>query len=98
MKVNCDNCHKNFDSKKIKLKEKKITNEIIQISYKCPKCKFTYIVGYKDKEIIENINRIRELSKQLVEGEQQAALKIHNLKMRNNELNCRYKVLFKGTH
>ena len=37
MKIICDKCNKKFEHTKIKLKETKITDNITQIYYKCPK-------------------------------------------------------------
>lgn len=91
----CDNCNKEFKLTKIKLKEKKVTNEISKIYYKCPKCKHEYIVSYKDKEVRENIEVIKMLSYELINGDRTAVLKIQNLKDRNLELSNRYKALFR---
>ena len=80
MKVICDYCNKEIKPSKIKLKEIKVTNEITKVSYKCPKCKYEYIVAYKDEEIRENIKRIKELAYQLLNGDKTVVLKIQNLK------------------
>lgn len=95
MKIICDYCNNEIKPTKIKLKERKVTNEITKVSYKCPKCKREYIVAYKDEEVRENIKRIKILSYQLVNGDRTAALKIQNLKERNLELSNRYKALFR---
>lgn len=95
MKVICDYCNKGIKPSKIKLKERKVTNEITKVSYKCPKCKHEYIVVYKDEEVRENIKRIKTLSYQLVNGDRTTVLKIQNLKERNLELSNRYKALFR---
>lgn len=96
MKIICDKCNKKFEHTKIKLKETKITDNITQIYYKCPKCKFKYVVGYKDNEIRENIKRIKKLSSEALNGDKEVLKKIRNLKERNMELNYRYMGLFKG--
>lgn len=95
MKLMCDNCDKEFKFSKIKLKEKNITNEISKIYYKCPLCKFEYIVSYKDKEVRENIKAINILYQEAVKGDKTALIKIQNLKERNIELSNRYKALFR---
>lgn len=96
MKIICDKCNKKFEHTKIKLKETKITDNITQIYYKCPKCKFKYVVGYKDNEIRENIKRIKKLSSEALNYDKEVLKKIRNLKGRNMELNYRYMSLFKG--
>lgn len=100
MKIVCDKCKKKFDSSKIKLKEVNVTDEIIEISYKCPKCKEKYIVGYKDKEILENIQKIKELDREATNvtnnNDIVNLLKMRkNLKDRNVELSERYKSFFR---
>lgn len=95
MKLICDNCNKEFKLSRVKLKKKKVSDEIIKIFYRCPKCKCEYIVAYQDEEVRENIKRIKELSYQLVNGDRTAVLKIQNLKERNLELSNRYKALFR---
>lgn len=95
MKLMCDNCNKEFKFTKIKLKEKKVTNEISKIYYKCPKCKYEYIVSYKDKEVRENIKAIKTFSYEAINGDKNVMLKIQNLKDRNLELSNRYKALFR---
>ena len=97
MKIICDKCNKKFEHTKIKLKETKITDNITQIYYKCPKCKFKYVVGYKDNEIRENIKRIKNLKgeflrKQLTVEEYEKGYK--DIIERNNSLNARYKALY----
>ena len=94
MKVICDYCNKEIKPSNIKLKERKVTNEITKVSYKCPICKYEYIVAYKDEEIRENIKRIKELAYQLLNGDKTVVLKIQNLKERNKVLNARYKALY----
>ena len=95
MKLICDNCNKEFKLSRVKLKKKKVTNEIIKIFYRCPKCKCEYIVAYQDEEVRENIKRIKELSYDAVKGDNTAVIKIDNLKKRNLELSNRYKALFR---
>ena len=81
MKIICDKCNKKFEHTKIKLKETKITDNITQIYYKCPKCKFKHVVGYKDNEIRENIKRIKKLSSEALNDDKEVLKKIRNLKL-----------------
>lgn len=95
MKIKCDNCTHEFKLSKVKLKERKVTKEISKMSFKCPKCKYEYIVSYQDKEVKENIKRIKFLTNELKNGDNTAELKIKNLKERNLDLSNRYKALFR---
>lgn len=95
MKIICDNCNKEFKFSKIKIKEQRITEQISKMYYRCPKCKCEYVIAYKDKEVRENIEVIKMLSYELINGDRTAVLKIQNLKERNVELSNRYKAFFK---
>lgn len=95
MKIRCDNCNKEFKIKNVKLKEEEIAEGITKIFYKCPKCKYEYIVSYRDKEILDNIGRIKELTKEVEQGSKEAEVKIKNLIERNKIKSARYKALFK---
>lgn len=101
MKIICDECKKTFKANKIKLKTENITDEIKRIYYYCPKCKYKYVVGFKDKEIEENIERIKELDREAINTTDNADIvnlikKRDNLKQRNIEKSNRYMSLFRG--
>lgn len=101
IKVKCDHCEKDFKLKQKMIKEKKITDEIIRITYKCPCCKVDYSVGYKDKEINENIEAMGKISEEIRSNDkwepmelENLRIRFNNLKQRNLELNARYKDIF----
>lgn len=99
MKIICNECKKNFKLKK--LKAENITDEIKRIYFICPKCKHKYIVSYIDKEIEENIKRIKELDREAINTTDDVDIvnlikKRNNLKQRNLEKSERYMSLFKG--
>ncbi len=105
LKAICDECNSNFKLKSKMIKEEKVTDSVLRMYYKCPKCKHKYIVGYKDEEIdnnIEEIQRIREAAKNIhkisIEDVQSAANQYAEhcdiLKQRNRELNSRYKAIY----
>lgn len=101
IKVICDYCKKDFKLKAKMIKEKKITDEVVKISYKCPKCGHPFVVGYKDKEINENIKLMNDISIEIRDKHKWEPLELdnllkrfNNLKQRNLELNARYKAIF----
>lgn len=103
IKIKCDHCGKEFKLKAKMIKEKKITDEVTKLFFKCPRCKFDFIVSYKDKEIEENIKIMNNISEEIRDKEKFEPMeldtlmkKINNLKQRNLELNSRYKMLFGG--
>ena len=97
----CDECETVFKSSKIKIRKKKITKQIIQYYYTCPKCKFKYVISYEDDEIRENIKRIKELDREAASVTDNNEIvnlmkKRNNLKNRNLEKSDQYMVVFKG--
>ena len=101
MKIMCDECEAVFKSSRIKIRKKKITKQIIQYYYTCPKCKFKYVIGYEDDEIRENIKKIKELDREAASATDNNEIvnlmkKRNNLKNRNLEKSDQYMVVFKG--
>lgn len=95
MKIVCNNCNKGFSPNKVKVKERKVTDGITELYYKCPKCKFKYTITYQDEEVRQNIKRIKELQENANKDDLSIFLKIKNLKDRNLELSNRYKALLR---
>ena len=101
MKIMCDECEAVFKSSRIKIRKKKITKQIIQYYYTCPKCKHKFVISYEDDEIRENIKRIKELDKEAINITDNNEIvnimkKRNNLKNRNIEKSDQYMVVFKG--
>ena len=97
----CNECEAVFKSSRIKIRKKKITKQIIQYYYTCPKCKFKYVISYEDDEIRENIKRIKELDREAANATDNNEIvnlmkKRNNLKNRNLEKSDQYMVVFKG--
>lgn len=100
MKIMCDECETVFKSSKIKIRKKKITKQIIQYYYTCPKCKHKFVISYEDDEIRENIKRIKELDKEAINITDNNEIvnimkKRNNLKNRNIEKSNQYMIIFK---
>lgn len=100
IKTKCDHCGKEFKLKAKMIKEKKVTDEVVKISFKCPKCKGDFSVGYKDKEINENIQLMNKISEEIRDKDKWEPMELenllkrfNNLKQRNLELNARYKAI-----
>ena len=101
MKIMCNECETVFKSSRIKIRKKKITKQIIQYYYTCPKCKFKYVISYEDDEIRENIKKIKELDREAANATDNNEIvnlmkKRNNLKNRNLEKSDQYMVVFKG--
>ena len=101
MKITCDECEAVFKSSRIKIRKKKITKQIIQYYYTCPKCKHKFVISYEDNEIRENIKRIKELDREAASATDNNEIvnlmkKRNNLKNRNLEKSDQYMVVFKG--
>ena len=101
MKIQCNECGAIFKNTRIKIRKKKITKQIIQYYYTCPKCKFKYVISYEDDEIRENIKRIKELDREAANATDNNEIvnlmkKRNNLKNRNLEKSDQYMVVFKG--
>ncbi len=103
MNVVCDKCKHEFKVKPNRIKTKYITDDVEKMYFKCPKCKDEYIVGYRDSEVRDNIERIvaivDEINQNRVKYTLQAIESLQReygeLKDRNMELSNRYKALFK---
>lgn len=61
MEMQCDDCHKTFEVKK--LKTKWIDDNVQRIYFTCPYCGKEYISFYKDKRIRKNIKEIEKIQK-----------------------------------
>ena len=101
MKIQCNECGAIFKSSRIKIRKKKITKQIIQYYYTCPKCKHKFVISYEDDEIRENIKRIKELDREAANATDNNEIvnlmkKRNNLKNRNLEKSDQYMVVFKG--
>ena len=101
MKIMCDECEVVFKSSRIKIRKKKITKQIIQYYYTCPKCKHKFVISYEDDEIRDNIKRIKEHDREAANATDNNEIvnlmkKRNNLKNRNLEKSDQYMVVFKG--
>lgn len=63
--VQCDNCGKMFNIKK--LKTKCINDDVQRTYFVCPHCKREFTAYYSDKRIRKNIKDIEELQKKMAE-------------------------------
>ncbi|MEN8075729.1 hypothetical protein ABFP60_02140 [Clostridioides difficile] len=93
----CDQCKNEFTLKKKLVKREKLFDAVERTYFCCPKCKKKYVISYVDKEIKENIKRLKNLKgeflrKQLTVEEYEKEHK--ELLERNNSLNARYKALY----
>lgn len=104
MNVVCDKCKHEFKVKPNRIKTKYITDDVEKMFFKCLKCKEEYIVGYRDSEVRENIERIVNIVDDINQNRSKYSIKeIESLqkeygefKDRNIELSNRYKALFAG--
>lgn len=97
MKVICDDCKKDFVVKKKLIKSEKLFNSVERTYFCCPKCRKRYVISYVDKEIKENIKRLKCLRGEYLRKEinlKNYEKKCKNLIERNKSLNARYKALF----
>lgn len=101
IKIKCDYCGKQFKLKAKMIREKKITDEITKLSFKCPKCKGDFAVSYKDKEINENIKIMNDIAEEIKNKDKFEPMeldtlteKFNKLKQRNLEVSNRYKAIF----
>ena len=97
MKVICDDCKKDFVVKKKLIKSEKLFNSVERTYFCCPKCRKRYVISYVDKEIKENIKRLKCLRSEYQRKEKNLKnyeKKCKNLIERNKALNARYKALF----
>lgn len=101
IKTKCDYCGKEFKLKAKMIKEKKVTDQVTKLSFKCPKCKGDFAVSYKDKEINENIELMNKISEEIKKKDKWEPMELdnlltrfNNLKQRNLELSSRYKAIF----
>ena len=69
MKVICDDCKKEFVVKKKIIKSEKLFDTVERTYFCCPKCRKKYVISYVDKEIKENIKRIKNLKGELLRKE-----------------------------
>ncbi len=103
MNVVCDKCKHEFKVKPNRIKTKYITDDVEKMYFKCPTCKEEYIVGYRDSEVRDNIERIvtivddinQNRSKYSIKEIESVQKEYGELKDRNMELSNRYKALFK---
>lgn len=97
MKVICDDCKKDFVVKKKLIKSEKLFNSVERTYFCCPKCRKRYVISYVDKEIKENIKRLKCLRGEYLRKEitlKNYEKKSRNLIERNKTLNARYKALY----
>lgn len=97
MKVICEDCKKDFVVKKKLIKSEKLFNSVERTYFCCPKCRKRYVISYVDKEIKENIKRLKCLRGEYLRKEinlKNYEKKCKNLIARNKALNARYKALF----
>lgn len=101
LKAICDECKLEFKFKSKMIKEEKVTDSVARMYYKCPNCRHKYIVGYKDKEIQDNINYIQTTVQVLKNRKDLTPMdadkyskEFRELQERNIELNNRYKAIY----
>lgn len=97
MKLICDDCKKEFTIKKKNIKTEKLFNKVERTYFCCPKCGKKYVISYVDKEIKENIKRLKGLKGKLLRKEltvEEYEKEHKELLERNNSLNGRYKALY----
>lgn len=97
MKVICDDCKKEFVVKKKIIKSEKLFDTVERKYFCCPKCRKKYVISYVDKEIKENIKRIKNLKGELLRKEltiEEYEREYKDIIERNNSLNARYKTLY----
>ncbi|MDU2291102.1 MAG: hypothetical protein E7D69_13610 [Clostridium celatum] len=97
MKVICDDCKKEFVVKKKIIKSEKLFDTVERTYFCCPKCRKKYVISYVDKEIKENIKRIKNLKGELLRKEltvEEYEREYKDIIERNNSLNARYKTLY----
>ena len=97
MKVICDDCKKDFVVKKKFIKSEKLFDTVERTYFCCPKCRKKYVISYVDKEIKENIKRIKNLKGELLRKEltvEEYEREYKDIIERNNSLNARYKTLY----
>lgn len=101
VKTVCNDCGKVFILKPFMVIEQKLDSSTTKIFFKCPKCKKEYLVGYKNREIINNNQKINEILEEIkgkykFEPEELNTLvnKIERLRVRNNEINGILKAIY----
>ena len=97
MKVICDDCKKEFVVKKKIIKSEKLFDTVERTYFCCPKCRKKYVISYVDKEIKENIKRIKNLKGEFLRKEltvEEYEREDKDIIERNNSLNARYKTLY----
>ncbi|WP_195989691.1 hypothetical protein [Clostridium sp. D53t1_180928_C8] len=97
MKVICDDCKKEFVVKKKIIKSEKLFDTVERTYFCCPKCRKKYVISYVDKEIKENIKRIKNLKGEFLRKEltvEEYEREYKDIIERNNSLNARYKTLY----
>ena len=97
MKVICDDCKKDFVVKKKFIKSEKLFDTVERTYFCCPKCRKKYVISYVDKEIKENIKRIKNLKGEFLRKEltvEEYEREYKDIIERNNSLNARYKTLY----
>lgn len=67
-KITCDECGHEFDSDRIKVFEKKLSEEVKERYFACPACKARYRIQLVDKEIAELADRRRGIVKKISEA------------------------------
>lgn len=67
-KITCDECGHEFDSDRIKVFEKKLSDEVKERYFVCPACKARYRIQLVDKEIAELADRRRGIVKKISEA------------------------------
>lgn len=95
--ITCDDCKKVFAISNKKIKTEKICNDIERTYFTCSKCKKKYVISYFDKEIKENIKKLKCLRGEYLRKEitlKNYEKKCKNLIERNKSLNARYKALY----
>ena len=84
--------------KKKIIKSEKLFNKVERTYFCCPKCGKKYVISYVDKEIKENIKKLKELKGKLLRKEvtvEEYERKHKDIIIsRNNCLNGRYKALY----
>ena len=93
----CDQCKNEFTLKKKLIKTEKLFDTIERTYFCCPKCRKEYVISYVDKEIKENIKRLKSIKGEVLRKEltvEEYEKEYKDIIERNNSLNARYKALY----
>lgn len=97
MKIVCDGCKKEFTIKKKSIRSEKVFDIVERTFFCCPKCRKKYVISYADKEIKDNIKRLKLIKGKYLRKEvtfEEYEKECRDILERNKSLNTRYKSLY----